>query len=267
MKKNSRGKIRAQELLCEIGYDEVTHVPMKFLVSGLGATLIEEELQNSDGKIVRGKKKTLIKVNSMIPFESKKRFTIAHELGHFLLHEKLEDHSENSKTLNWFKNTENQLKRGIQEWEANDFASELLMPEALFRKEAEGIPFTPDLVKTLSERFKTSITSALIRCVKLDIHPLLIVYISDGMVRNWDRSSSWKYFVNDYTKVAPPNNSVAQEYIDAEYNFIYQGKEKAQEIDKSTWCKLYPDEEDSDFFEYCIPTKLYKTIISVVWEL
>ena len=44
---------------------------------------------------------------------------MAHELGHFFLHDKLEIHNDNSRTLNWFK-VENQAKRGLQEFEANE---------------------------------------------------------------------------------------------------------------------------------------------------
>lgn len=264
--KNRRGSLRAKRLLQEIGFDEITDLSMKLFISGLGATLVEEKLDNSDGKIVRGKSKTLIRVNSEIPYESKKRFTIAHEAGHFLMHDKIEVHNENSNTLNWFKSTENQLKKGLQEWEANDFASELLMPEQLFHIEANGEPFTPDLVKYLSERFKTSISSALIRCMNLDIHPLMVVFIHNGVVRNWAISSSWRYRIKECTKIPPPSDSVASEYINADYDFIYSGAEKAQEIAKSTWCELSEYDEDSDFYEYCIPTKQYKTIISVIWE-
>ena len=92
----------------------------------------EEELNSADGKIIRGKSRTLIKVNSHIKYTERKRFVAAHELGHFFLHDKLELHNDNSKTLNWF-NLEEKAKRGIQEYEANDFASELLMPEKKFR--------------------------------------------------------------------------------------------------------------------------------------
>jgi len=140
------------------------------------------------------------------------------------------------------------------------------MPEQLFRKEASGKPFTPELVKYLSERFNTSISSAVIRCMHLDIHPLMVVFINNGIVRNWDKSSSWQYWIKDCTKIPPPSDSVALEYINADYDFIYTGIDKAQEISKSTWCALGKYDEDSDFYEYCIPTKQYKTIISVIWE-
>jgi Zn-dependent peptidase ImmA (M78 family) len=266
MMKNFKGSLRAKRLLNDIGFDEITHLPMNKFVAGLGATLVEEELENSDGKIVKGKSKTLIKINSNIPYESKKRFTIAHEVGHFLLHERIEVHNENSNTLNWFQNTENQLKRGIQEWEANDFAAELLMPEQIFREEAYGKCFSHEVVKYLSDRFKTSITSTIFRFMKLDLHPMLVVFINNGEVKYWDKSSSWKYWIKDITKLSPPEESVAREYIDANYEFLYSGNEKTQQIFKSTWCKLNYDEKDVQFYEYCIPTKQYKTIISVIWE-
>lgn len=266
MKKNCKGSIVAKKLLNEIGFDEITHLSMKLFVSGLGATLVEEELINSDGKIVRGKSKTLIKVNSQIPYESKKRYTIAHEVGHFLMHEKIEVHNENSNTLNWFKSTEDQLKKGIQEWEANDFAAELLMPEQIFQSEAFGKPFSHELIKYLSERFKTSISSTVFRFMQLDLYPLLIVFIYNGVVKYWDKSLSWNCLVKDIAKLSPPDDSVAMEYINGNYDFIYTGKEQTQQINKSTWCVLNDYEKDIEFNEYCIPTKQYKTIISVIWE-
>ncbi len=264
--KNNKGRLRAKQLLDEIGYDEITDIPMKYFVAGLGATLLEEPLINSDGKIIIGKTKTLIKVNSNIPYASKKRFTIAHEIGHFLMHKNIGIHNENSNTLNWFNNTETKLIKGVQEWEANDFASELLMPETIFRREANGKEFTPDLLKKLSERFKTSLTSTVFKFLQFDLHPLLVIFISNGKVKYWSKSKSWIYRVKDITRLPPPDTSVAREYIDHDYDFIYTGKDKAQIIDKSTWCELKEGELDSDFFEYCIPTKQYKTIISVIWE-
>ena len=82
MIKNKKGSNKAKALLEEIGFDEITDIPMDIFVAGLGATLIEESLPNSDGKIIRGNTKTLIKVNSDIQFEERRRFTIAHEVGH-----------------------------------------------------------------------------------------------------------------------------------------------------------------------------------------
>ena len=224
-----------------------------------------EPLDNSDGKIIRGKKRTIIKVNSLIPYPERIRFVIAHELGHYFLHKKLELHSETSKTLNWF-NIENQAKRGLQEYEANDFASEFLMPEDVFRDFVSNEYFSPDLIKRLATRFQTSLTSVVYRLITLDVFPLFVVFIADGNVKYWRKSTDLKCWVEDITRLPPPDNSVAQEYIEADYNFVYSGKEKAQEITRSTWFELGEYQEDSEFMEYCIPHKKYKTIISIIWE-
>lgn len=268
MKTNKKGSLKAKELLEEIGFDDISNLSMDLLVSGLGATLIMEPLKNSDGKIIRGNSKTLIKINSEIPYEEKIRFTIAHELGHFLLHDKLdlEIHNENSNTLNWFKSTEQQAKKGLQEWEANDFASELLMPEKAFKEFIKNKTFSPDLIKEIALHFKTSLTSVAYRLVLLNIYPLFIVSIHNGKVSYWKISENFWIKVKDVTKLAPPKNSVAQEYIESNYDFIYMESEKAQLISKSVWFELRPYEEDSTFYEYCIPTKQYKSIISIIWE-
>lgn len=268
MRNNKKGSLKAKQLLEEIGFDDISELPLDIFVSALGATLIMEPLKNSDGKIIRGNSKTLIKINSEIPYNEKIRFTIAHEVGHFLLHDKLdlEVHSDNNNTLNWFKETENQAKKGIQEWEANDFASELLMPEKMFRELTYKKKFSPELVKELSLRFKTSLTSVLYRLVSLNIFPLFIVAIHNGTVTYWSKSQDYWVKVKDITKLTPPEDSVAKEYIDAGYEFIYKESDKTQLIPKSVWFELKPYEKDTDFYEYCIPTKKYKSIISVIWE-
>lgn len=266
--RNRKGSVRAKQFLEDIGVDEITEIPMKRIVSSLGAIYIEEPLKKSDGKIIRGEKRTIIKVSSSILYEERKRFTIAHEIGHLLLHDRLdlEIHDENSNTLNWFKNVENQAKKGRQEWEANDFASELLMPENLFRKETNNKPFSPRLIKELAQRFKTSITSTVYRILELNIYPLFIVYVYNGKVKYWKKSSDLWVKVKENTTQKPPEDSVAMEYIEANYDYIYKEDEKAQEIYKSTWFELKKDENDSTFYEYCIPTKQYKNIVSVIWE-
>jgi len=69
--------------------------------------------------------------------EHRRRFSIAHEIGHFVLH--LQDHPElflcSQEDMELQTPDEGQHRR--QEWEANLFAGELLMPEqpliAMFR--------------------------------------------------------------------------------------------------------------------------------------
>lgn len=90
------------------------------------------------------------------------RFTIAHELGHYILH------------YLWPKNVMKRemvplraLRKGTErvEWEANWFASGFLMPEEDFRREFHKNPS----IDALAELFQVSRTAAEIRAKSLDL--------------------------------------------------------------------------------------------------
>lgn len=267
MKRSTNAHLHAQRLLFDCGFDEITNFPMDLFVAGLDAVLIEEELKHCDGKIIFGNNKSVIKVNSQIQFSERKRFVVAHEIGHLMMHKGMKLPDDVFSNFNIIAGMEKALKSGEQELEANDFASELLMPENLFMNEARGKVFSPLLIKQLASRFKSSLTATVFKYLQADLHPICLVFIENGRVKYWKKSDELKVWLGDYTRLSPPSDSVAMEYIQKDYEFVYQMEEKAQQIKKSTWFKLNEfNEEDTDFYEYCIPTKRYKTILSIIWE-
>ncbi|HPH90791.1 MAG TPA: ImmA/IrrE family metallo-endopeptidase [Ferruginibacter sp.] len=267
MKRSTNAHIQAQKLLADCGLDEITDFPMDLFVAGLDAMLIEEELKHCDGKIIFGETKAVIKVNSQIQFLERKRFVAAHEIGHLIMHKGMKLPDDIFSNFNIISGMEKILKNGTQELEANEFASELLMPEKLFMKEAKGKKFSPLLIKQLAERFKASLTATVLKYLQSDLHPICIVFVENGRVKYWKKSDRLNVWLGDYARLAPPTDSVAMEYIQKDYAFVYTMEEKAQGINKSTWFNLNEnDTEDTDFYEYCIPTKRYKTILSIIWE-
>lgn len=266
MIKTTNAHIQAKQLLKNCGLDEITDLEMDLFVSGLDAMLIEEDLTNCDGKIIFGHNKAVIKVNSSIQFAERKRFVTAHEIGHLIMHKNMQLPDDTFSNFNIIAGMEKALKNGRQELEANEFASELLMPEELFLKEAKGKRFSPLLIKQLAERFKTSLTATVFRYLQFNLHPICLVFIENGNVRYWKKSDDLKVWLGDYTRLAPPSDSVAAEYIQKDYSFVYKLEEKAQTISKSTWFNLGKYDEDTEFYEYCIPTKKYKIILSIIWE-
>ncbi len=256
----SKGKSAARKLIFECGIEDPTEFPLDLIVSGRGAILIEKPLKNSEGRIVFGKSKAIITVNSEINYAGKKRFVIAHELGHFEMHRNLVPvHHDTDATLEYFKN-------GHQETEANEFASELLMPEHIFKNECIGKKFGPDLLRSLANRFQTSITSVAYKYFELGNQPICLFYSHDNKVKYWKRPDGYPHFVNDRTKLPPPEDSVAAEFFDD--NKIYTKEQSKQQIWKSTWFKLkhWENDNDSKFYEYCIVTPAHNTVLSIVWE-
>lgn len=72
--------------------------------------------------------------------------------------------------------------------------------------------------------------------------------------------------MKDRTNLPPPEDSIAAEFFN--HGKIYPKRESQQEVDKSTWFELKNWERDQDFtfYEYCIVTPKYNTVLSVIWE-
>ena len=70
--------------------------------------------------------------------EVRRRFTIAHELGHLLMHRYTVPHADGRFVVR-FRNAKSATGSDRQEIEANQFAAELLMPELLVLRHASHL--------------------------------------------------------------------------------------------------------------------------------
>ena len=104
-----------------------------------------------------GLKKEVL-VSNQIKDSGRKKFTIAHELGHVFLHQGSYRCKSSFMSLAFNKIP--------QETEANIFASELLMPGAILRETAENKDITVELAKNISGTYETSLQSALMGLIK-----------------------------------------------------------------------------------------------------
>jgi Zn-dependent peptidase ImmA (M78 family) len=92
-----------------------------------GVLVLEERLEGAEAHLLHTTGKGVMRVRAALPELGRKRFAIAHELGHWELH---------AHFLHGVVCTDmDMLNSSVSppEIEANTFASELLMPTALFR--------------------------------------------------------------------------------------------------------------------------------------
>lgn len=119
-------------------------------VRNLGITIIQNELEGDvSGYLFVSKDcQPIIGVNSKHP-EVRRRFTIAHELGHFCLHvagnSEISFVDKNFLIIN--RDSRSELGIEIEEIEANFFAAEVLMPAvSLYRNLASYGPIDSDKI-------------------------------------------------------------------------------------------------------------------------
>jgi len=85
------------------------------------------------------------------------RFTIAHEIGHFILHSKEQPIFVDKIPKVLFRNSVSSSGSILKEREANSFAAALLMPKELVEKEISKIPnHENDVINYISNKFGVS---------------------------------------------------------------------------------------------------------------
>ena len=161
--KMNRAEKQATKLLDELHITSPP-VPVEAVAKKMGATLVFEPFKGEDdisGIMYRDDKHTIIGINSVHP-ETRRRFSIAHELGHLTLHHKKKLFVDKVVRVD-FRDRTSSLAIDKEEIEANAFAAELLMPqefiwEKISRKlsRRRSSPTKDELIDDLARTFNVS---------------------------------------------------------------------------------------------------------------
>lgn len=214
--------LKARELLKELNILEPDEINVELIAAYKNAPVRYELLKGMDGRIVREGNSAIITVNSEITYEGQKRFVIAHELGHFFLHPKTRQvESVNQEQAgNWSDRQE------IEEYEANIFAAELLMPSAIFGQIIKGKVPSFELVDSLQKEFKTTLTATAVQFV-LNTKEECAVVASSARQRLWFiLSPGFSFFIQSdpyihglscAAEVGPSKRAARSSKVEADY--------------------------------------------------
>jgi Zn-dependent peptidase ImmA (M78 family) len=254
----------ALSILNDFGISEPQNIEIEDIAHALKIPIRHVGLNGCEGRILHNSKHSIITLNNNTDFETRKRFTIAHEIGHYLMHRKdSTNHNDDISSLSWFDD-KNQHKVLKQEFEANEFASELLLPTDMFAASIQAKPFSPNLIRTISDHFRVSRTSVIHRFTEHGNHPICVFYTRNNKVHYWRKSEDFRYYIKGITKLPPPSDSVCAEFFND--NTIYSVEDSKQEIVKSTWLDVKDDFVDDVFYEFCLVHSSANLAISVIWE-
>lgn len=253
--------VAARNLFDECGIVDPLQLPIEEVLRSKNIIIKEEPIDGAEGRILMNKNSGIITIDSHIDIPSKKRFILAHELGHFELHRGQQTgFNDTDETLNhWYK--QNLIEEEI---EANAFAAEYLMPTDLFIYECLGRIFNHKVIENLASRFQVSKTAAILKFAEHGNHPVFVVCCQNNKMKWFKKSHDFYHYSLFESNLPPPSGTVAQEVF--EKGMGYFGDEKTQPIWKSDWFKMKGTESDSEFFEYCLFVPSYNYMLSVIWE-
>lgn len=144
-----------------------------------GVLVVEGALHGSEARLVRKQDKGVIRVKSGVQESGRRRFSVAHELGHWFLH------GDASQLHVCMEGDLRNYSGSNQEAEANAFASELLMPTPLFKPVCWEIEPGIASIKELAGKFGTSLTSTAVRFVEENKENCIVVFSESNQVSWW----------------------------------------------------------------------------------
>lgn len=147
-----------------------------------GAFVRESQLKSSEARLVVSGNRGIITVNPNEANLGRKRFSIAHELGHFELHR-----ADQGSWVCGIGEMNDWTRLPEREREANEFAAEILMPERFIRPELATD--RPDFAyfKSLATKYQVSLSALLSRFIELTDEACAVIFSRSGTI-----TSFWK---------------------------------------------------------------------------
>lgn len=216
---------RAVRLLQRYGIEHPRTVTLEDLAMAENLLVVIDRLDGASGRLVRDGDSGVIRVSDQLRGDGPRRFVIAHELGHWYLHQNV------SQAFVCTESDLHDYRSSAFETEANLFAAELLMPRYLVPESIKRDAPRLGLIQKLADEFNVSLSAAAMRYVELTHHVCLIAFSDRSGVRWWRaHSKSWIYLA---AKQAISPTSVAARC------FAGESTEEPDEVPGYAWFDHY----------------------------
>lgn len=165
-------------------------VDLELVAFATGLRIRREKATSFEGALTRipGQAQGVVVLRRGSRGWGRERFTIAHELGHYLLPGHGSMVCSEGMMLRSLAGDEHEVA-------ANRFAAELLLPAAevvpLVRKQRLSV----EIVRSTAHRFSASLTAAAFQCVEVKEESCAAVVSIDGIRHSYRPSRAWNYFI------------------------------------------------------------------------
>jgi len=225
------------------------------IAGAIGLTIKEVNAESFDGALIRvvGRPRGKIAINANIREPGRKRFTLAHELGHYVL----PSHARQSVACGSAEIERWTTGMSQAELEANRFAAALLMPKPLI---VEALRPEPSLeqARRIAAECQVSLTAAAYRLVELSTYPVAVVWNASGRRVWFQRSEEFERAV-ELGPLSP--ESLVHDYFHARTPL----PARPTPVPATAW--LYGDGllENARIWEDSIPMPFYDAVLTLLF--
>ncbi|WP_162159625.1 ImmA/IrrE family metallo-endopeptidase [Cystobacter fuscus] len=250
----ARGERKARFVLEQEGFSHLADVNIEDFAYLRGALVRKFPLKGCEGRISRRGNRAIISVSTSIDYAPKRRFVIAHELGHLELHDQA-----NQAELAFCDDTViNELYDQGTEKEANAFATELLMPSEVWAKLVDVKTPSLDVAFSLAQQFKVSYTAAAIRFAMLAPERCCVVFAQNGKIKWAASGSDFGHWIERGSSLHPA--TLASDY------FLkgHVPPRQAEEVAAKAWLSS-PRARTGELWEHCRVLSSIHATLSLLW--
>ena len=250
-------RLKAREVIQKLKITSPTELLIEDIAWNQGVLVVDGGLQGCDARLVHapGVTPARLRVRRDLSPPGRRRFAIAHELGHFKLAHDPGQPSEcaEKEFLAWYKNQKD------KEAEANVFAAELLMPESLLAPRLAGTTPGFELVESVAVDFQTTLTATAIRCVELCGEKCAVVCSANSKVSWFWPSPDFHYWIKPGAPLKGHSYAV---------DFFYKGPDapemrRPQEVPRDAW--IDGESMQDSITEQSRPLTSYGSVLTLLW--
>lgn len=239
----------AKGLLHRFGVRAAEHIRVESFAAKLGVAIVEAPLDGASAQLVRNGTRATIMVSARITDPAARRFSIAHELGHFVL-----DHPSRPPSELCTPYAHRTRERDF-EAEANAFAAELLMPGSLLRRTCEVSPVDLAVPRQIARDYDVSILASAIRFAELASERCAAVFSTRGVVKWVAPSPTFVYEILRGKRL--DRGSLAWDYFAAQ-----PLPDEPQEVAADAWVET---SRDWSLVEHSTCSPEHGTVLTMLW--
>ena len=247
----TRANSTAFKLLRGLGITDPRGLDVEDLAMTRGVFVREGPLTGADAYLVHDDGMGVIRVSNSIREIGRRRFAIAHELGHWLLHRA-------TSQLSLCTGEDIVCYAGSrEELEANSFAANVLMPKRFMSERYNQAP-SLELIQTAAEDLSTTLTSTAVRIAEVTDDEALVVFSRRraGTVRWWQPSTRCKLWLESRQPI--DERSLTSEVGAGRYS---NGPE---EVDAASWFRHIPWHESLVVYEEAAALGDYDVTLTIL---
>jgi hypothetical protein len=224
------------------------------LAQKLELEIVEVDLKSFDGALLRSRTGFYgrILVRSGIREVGRKRFTIAHEIGHYILHGNQQNSCSPRVIEGW--------KEGqpLPEREADTFASELLLPTTDVAQHVNRRWPSMQVVSDIADHYGASMMAAGRKFCDVASQQCALVWSSNRVIRWFHPSPSFVNFIEPGASLSSDSLALA----------THEGRtltDEMEEVPAEAWIKSSWLKDDAVVSEQSILMPSYEGCLSLIW--